>query len=696
MSLRSEYSGGSFNSSNTQKSQIATSTTSTTSHNSNYDSLRKFGHVRTPCLRKSVVLDGSNDKSNPNNWTMPDKASSGKGDGEHLGDTSLYEDMGQLTISGNDDLVVRNGDKQKKYQSMDQKAAISVLDRVLLRRRQIRETAAGKQQKTNQDKKKLPLHDSSNGKESGHIGGISAGENSNNASLSNEQTAYGRATEELQRLRTQVTDYQVQLKLQSDFIRHLMDSEGFEDGEISGPGEIEDLSSDSSSMKLLESMLSEISEWIDDSFGDLVAKVSPEQLAEFDKSDDLREKLVIARSNFSDSLERCEMQMKKLADLGSTAKEMQKQLEDDVGMLKDQGVKISGLESSLSKYKTIQGDLVKLRQSYEQLQLKLLKAETEKQRLEKEKKEIAGRGSDIRNSQNGDLQQQREDVERKQKQIDQQQEEIDQQQQENFRQQEKIDLQQQENVRQQEKINVQREKIASLESELRAKEAEIDEMSKKVEAATGEMSNLRNQVRSLKKQASGLAQRPSKNLETRNIGRQVASLPGTPIRRMLGETKDESQADLAVHINFQTHALRILSRLLDRRSIREAAGKVLQLANRNRLQLPETSVRQLRTAVDEYLLAGIDTVVQSRLELAHGQSIDASQKSEVSSANDRPSSTGPDNKTVRLRLDELTRRWKAAEEALGFERKQSQRRLDELDMENDRLKSQIKELEDRH
>lgn len=696
MSLRSEYSGGSFNSSNTQKSQIATSTTSTTSHNSNYDSLRKFGHVRTPCLRKSVVLDASNDKSNPNNWTMPDKASSGKGDGEHLGDTSLYEDMGQLTISGNDDLVVRNGDKQKEYQSMDQKAAISVLDRVLLRRRQIQETAAGKQQKTNQDKKKLPLHDSSNGKESGRIGRISAGENSNNASLSNEQTAYGRATEELQRLRTQVTDYQVQLKLQSDFIRHLMDSEGFEDGEISGPGEIEDLSSDSSSMKLLESMLSEISEWIDDSFGDLVAKVSPEQLAEFDKSDDLREKLVIARSNFSDSLERCEMQMKKLADLESTAKEMQKQLEDDVGMLKDQGVKISGLESSLSKYKTIQGDLVKLRQSYEQLQLKLLKAETEKQRLEKEKKEIAGRGSDIRNSQNGDLQQEREDIEGKQKQIDQQQEEIDQQEQENFRQQEKIDQQQQENVRQQEKINAQREKIASLESELRAKEAEIDEMSKKVEAATGEMSNLQNQVRSLKKQASGLAQRPSKNLETRNIGRQVASLPGTPIRRMLGETKDESQADLAAHINFQTHALRILSRLLDRRSIREAAGKVLQLANRNRLQLPETSVRQLRTAVDEYLLAGIDTVVQSRLELAHGTSIDASQKSEVSSADDRPSSTGPDNKTVRLRLDELTRRWKAAEEALGFERKQSQRRLDELDMENDRLKSQIKELEDRH
>ncbi len=682
MSLRSEYSGGSFNSSNTQKSQIATSTTSTTSHNSNYDSLRKFGHVRTPCLRKSVVLDGSNDKSNPNNWTMPDKASSGKGDGEHLGDTSLYEDMGQLTISGNDGGFVRNGDKQKKYQGTDQKAAISVLDRVLLRRRQIRETASGKQQKTNKDKQKLPLHDSSNEKESGHIGGISAGENSNNASLSNEQTAYGRATEELQRLRTQVTDYQVQLKLQSDFIRHLMDSEELEDGEISGPGEIEDLSSDSSSMKLLESMLSEISEWIDDSFGDLVAKVSPEQLAEFDKSDDLREKLVIARSNFSDSLERCEMQMKKLADLGSTAKEMQKQLEDDVGMLKDQGMKISGLESLLSKYKTIQGDLVKLRQSYEQLQLKLLKAETEKQRLEKEKKEIAGRGSDIRSSQNGDLQQQREDIEGKQRQIDQQQEEIDQQ--------------QQENVRQQEKIDVQREKIASLESELRAKEAEIDEMSKKVKAATGEMSNLQNQVQSLKKQASGLAQRPSKNLETRIIGRQVASLPGTPIRRMLGETKDESQADLAAHINFQTHALRILSRLLDRRSIREAAGKVLQLANRNRLQLSETSVRQLRIAVDEYLLAGIDTVVQSRLELAHGQSIDASQKSEVSSADDRPTSTGPDNKTVRLRLDELTRRWKAAEEALGFERKQSQRRLDELDMENDRLKSQIKELEDRH
>ena len=682
MSLRSEYSGGSFNSSNTQKSQIATSTTSTTSHNSNYDSLRKFGHVRTPCLRKSVVLDGSNDKSNPNNWTMRDKASSDKGDGEHLGDTSLYEDMGQLTISGNDGGFVRNGDKQKKYQGTDQKAAISVLDRVLLRRRQIRETASGKQQKTNKDKQKLPLHDSSNEKESGHIGGISAGENSNNASLSNEQTAYGRATEELRRLRTQVTDYQVQLKLQSDFIRHLMDSEELEDGEISGPGEIEDLSSDSSSMKLLESMLSEISEWIDDSFGDLVAKVSPEQLAEFDKSDDLREKLVIARSNFSDSLERCEMQMKKLADLGSTAKEMQKQLEDDVGMLKDQGMKISGLESLLSKYKTIQGDLVKLRQSYEQLQLKLLKAETEKQRLEKEKKEIAGRGSDIRSSQNGDLQQQREDIEGKQRQIDQQQEEIDQQ--------------QQENVRQQEKIDVQREKIASLESELRAKEAEIDEMSKKVKAATGEMSNLQNQVQSLKKQASGLAQRPSKNLETRIIGRQVASLPGTPIRRMLGETKDESQADLAAHINFQTHALRILSRLLDRRSIREAAGKVLQLANRNRLQLSETSVRQLRIAVDEYLLAGIDTVVQSRLELAHGQSIDASQKSEVSSADDRSTSTGPDNKTVRLRLDELTRRWKAAEEALGFERKQSQRRLDELDMENDRLKSQIKELEDRH
>ncbi len=623
-----------------------------------------------------MVLDGSNsEKGRFENWTMPNRASSSREGAEQVGDTSLYESMGQLNLSDREGDGSKSMAEPKIAGDLNGNVAISVLDRVLLRRRQLRETAAGKHQATASNRLKMHQDDSPIGNGHGQVAGISAGEDSSSSSLSNKQTAYGRATEELRRLRTQVTDYQVQLKLQSDFIRQLMGSDGLDSGEMSRQPEIEDLNSDSESMQLLESMLSEISEWVDNSFGDLVAKVAQDQYKEFDKSDDIREKLVIARSNFSDSLEKYEIGSRKLAAAEKTVKDMEGRLEEDVSVLKDQGVKISGLESSVSKYKVIQADLVKLRQSYEQLQLKLLKAEKERRKLQKER-EVEELKSEVSDGQNGLLEEQLE------------------------------------------KINQQQEQISSLKLELQEKQSKIDELNAKVESATKEMLHLQTQVQLSKKQAGSLRQGPPKSLQTRNRFRQVASLPGSPLMRMHNETKDESQSELAAHINFQTHALRVLSRLLDRRSIREAAGKVLQLANRNRLQLPEASVRQLRFAVDEYLLAGIDTVVQSRLELAQEPSIDASEKEKEKEeaknknpapadtpeeqpaistpADDRPSSTAPVSKTMQLRLDELTRRWKAAEEALGFERKQSQRRLDDLDMENDRLKSQIKELEDRH
>ncbi|KAG7877188.1 hypothetical protein KL937_004879 [Ogataea polymorpha] len=128
---------------------------------------------------------------------------------------------------------------------------------------------------------------------------------------------------------------------------------------------------------------------------------------------------------------------------------------------------------------------------------------------------------------------------------------------------------------------------------------------------------------------------------------------------------------LTSDVNFQTHLIQILSEILDKQSIREAAAKILQLANRDELQLNETDTKKLYETIFEYDLAAVRTIVADHAELSKKASTDHAPVADES---------------LKLRIEELTKRWKHAEETLAFERKQSEKRLQELERENKKLR----------
>ncbi|KAG7829835.1 hypothetical protein KL920_002694 [Ogataea angusta] len=128
---------------------------------------------------------------------------------------------------------------------------------------------------------------------------------------------------------------------------------------------------------------------------------------------------------------------------------------------------------------------------------------------------------------------------------------------------------------------------------------------------------------------------------------------------------------LTSDVNFQTHLIQILSEILDKQSIREAAAKILQLANRDELQLNETDTKKLYETIFEYDLAAVRTIVADHAEMSKKVSTDHAPVADES---------------LKLRIEELTKRWKHAEETLAFERKQSEKRLQELERENKKLR----------
>lgn len=143
-------------------------------------------------------------------------------------------------------------------------------------------------------------------------------------------------------------------------------------------------------------------------------------------------------------------------------------------------------------------------------------------------------------------------------------------------------------------------------------------------------------------------------------------------------------------VRFQTHAIKLLSKLLDKKSIREAGEKVVQVADRKDLGLQDESAAMLVEAVDDYILQGMDTVIESYLSRKEEFSTVPLKDSTniVNSVSTINSENGADPRT-KLRVNELTKRWKAAEEALSFERAQSKKRLDDLEAENERLRVQL-------
>ncbi|QPG72933.1 hypothetical protein FOA43_000237 [Brettanomyces nanus] len=223
--------------------------------------------------------------------------------------------------------------------------------------------------------------------------------------------------------------------------------------------------------------------------------------------------------------------------------------------------------------------------------------------------------------------------------------------------------------------------------ELKASEERVGRLLDEQRETAGEIDGLQEQLNNFKKMKTELESEIN-DLKVQNddLANQTSDAEGN----------SRVDAILATDINFQTHAIKILSRLLDKKSIREAAEKVLQLANRDQLELKNGPVRQLLAAVYDYLLAGIQTVVMSRLEMTREANdqierdrkiIDNVQKE----LKEKPGKLLEDatSSTSKLRIDELTKRWKTAEEALSFERKQSKKRLDELEQENSRLKAKV-------
>ncbi|ODV86908.1 hypothetical protein CANARDRAFT_6478 [[Candida] arabinofermentans NRRL YB-2248] len=183
--------------------------------------------------------------------------------------------------------------------------------------------------------------------------------------------------------------------------------------------------------------------------------------------------------------------------------------------------------------------------------------------------------------------------------------------------------------------------------------------------------------------------------------------------QQLSDTRSQLQYLLTSDVNFQTHLIKILSKVLDRKSIKEAAEKILQLADRDQLSLDADTVNKIYDTIFQYDLSAIQAIVNNHVKLTQERDNNPGKETDSAGASQRiiqmlegkvsqltallNEAKGKENKDdptlssprSKLRFDELTKRWKIAEEALSFEKKNSKKRLDELETENTRLRSQL-------
>lgn len=242
------------------------------------------------------------------------------------------------------------------------------------------------------------------------------------------------------------------------------------------------------------------------------------------------------------------------------------------------------------------------------------------------------------------------------------------------------------------------QKYEDLDAQLKEQSIKVTQLQDSLAASKEEVSKLQLAIQQKIKTNRSLQVKSQQAHDTiTSLNTQIEALE-TENEKYINNKDDDSW--LNAHISFQTHAIRILSKLLDRKSIREAAEKVVQLANRDKLQLDDMTVDALRSAVDEYLLAAIEAVSKSRIDVTkklrhQSQSRDtaASDQESRDSAESVDSTVPVPSKVTQLRLDELTRRWKKAEEALSFQRRQNENRLGRLEAENGKLRARLGELE---
>ncbi|GMG19658.1 unnamed protein product [Ambrosiozyma monospora] len=273
--------------------------------------------------------------------------------------------------------------------------------------------------------------------------------------------------------------------------------------------------------------------------------------------------------------------------------------------------------------------------------------------------------------------------------------------------------------------------LAEKDKAIRLLEQEGEQLAAQVHDLTELVKNLKNQSTKLMFDNNNLESTITKleaQLRTRNRKFNELLQSSHFLEQAFGSLQINFEDWINKDINFQTHLIKLFRVILDKKSVKEAAQKVISLADREKLELSDENISEIHSAVNQYGLVAVEEIIYhhsalsdefkqlenqcadlqnqlDRLADSNASANGAKNNDGGDDSNNRNASAGPvgelDGKAAgaryddggsprsKLRLEEVVRRWKQAEENLAVEQKQSKKRFNDQEAEITRLKAQL-------
>ncbi|GME74898.1 unnamed protein product [Ambrosiozyma monospora] len=274
--------------------------------------------------------------------------------------------------------------------------------------------------------------------------------------------------------------------------------------------------------------------------------------------------------------------------------------------------------------------------------------------------------------------------------------------------------------------------LAEKDKSIRLLEQEGEQLAAQVHDLTELVKNLKNQSTKLMFDNNNLESTITKleaQLRARNRKFNELLQSSHFLEQAFGSLQMNFEDWINKDINFQTHLIKLFRVILDKKSVKEAAQKVISLADREKLELSDETISEIHSAVNQYGLVAVEEIIyhhstlseefkrlqnqcadlQDQLDrlavantAANGAQNGDGENPNLDDVNNKNGVSGEaDGNGVgaryddggsprsKLRLEEVVRRWKQAEENLAVERKQSKKRFNDQEAEIARLKAQL-------
>ncbi|CDK26543.1 unnamed protein product [Kuraishia capsulata CBS 1993] len=208
-----------------------------------------------------------------------------------------------------------------------------------------------------------------------------------------------------------------------------------------------------------------------------------------------------------------------------------------------------------------------------------------------------------------------------------------------------------------------------------------------------------------------------KDLEQAHTAEATLNKERTGLESELNRTRSEVKAqnlqisattnecDLLIerYIKLSKNLIKSYSKVLDLKSVRQAFQQVERLSNRKNLGLDMESIAQLQDIIFQYHSSATRSLCEDFLEMSinsdrkgaedsatiadlRDQIRQLQKENEVLKGGFQDPKDGPIPPIARLRIDELTRKWKAEREARLYESGEANKRLQDLERENSSLR----------